>query len=547
MVIHICLKLNQSRYKLLLIPHLIFLQQVFADIDLSLKRADSLCNAGEYAEALHLTLQLIPQIEKSGSCNDLAQIYLAVGRYHYYLRQKTKAISWFKKSNQFSIECNIDSITGKNYRNIGAIYWEIGKPDSANYFLLKAAPYLKKVNLPKELSTLFAILFELHFRTYKDVEMGKKMLDSSAYYSLLCSDKNQQAFYLMKKGIFLMETGKCKEAQSVYREAEEIYKSQKNLDGISYALNGVFSAQGLCNDGKGALQTIQLYIDIRDQIFQNKTAENLARYEATFNIKQKQIENEALKQKNRLLIIIFAFALAFVFFIFLFFYRNQQAKKERLHQEKLRDMQRQSFINMIELQEKERTEFAADLHDGLGHLISAIQLNLSAITVEDERNQNIVQNASKIINTAAVEVRQISHRIMPQSLIELGLVASIHELVNRIEVAQKLHIEFNCMNNFDEIKKDFQIAIYRIVQETLSNMIKHAEASIIKIDLKRDKDVLILEITDNGKGFEEKNLTLSDGIGWQNIRSRVGLFKGTLTVNSKPKMGSQLLMKFPIT
>ncbi|HRG59669.1 MAG TPA: sensor histidine kinase [Bacteroidia bacterium] len=539
--------MKQSYYKLLGVLPLFFFQQLLAEIGLPMKRADSLANAGQYAEALNLTLHLIPQIEKSGSCHELSEIYMLVGRYQYYLRQKPKAISWFKKSNEYSTSCHIDSLIGKNYRNIGAIYWELGKPDSANIFLLKASYFLKKVNLPKELSTLYAILFELHFRSYKDVSMGKNMLDSCAYYSYLCDDQNQQAFYLMKKGIFLMETGKCKEAQLVYRESEKKYRSLKNLDGISYALNGLFSSQALCNDGPGYLGTIQAYNDIRDQIFRNKTAEKLALYEVTFNTKQKQIENEALKQKNQFLIIIFIFAVAFLAFLFFFFYRNQQAKKEKNHQENLRQLQRQSFVQMVELQEKERAEFAANLHDGIGHLISAIQLNLSAIKVEDMRNKEILQNTSKIINTAAVEVRQISHRIMPQSLIELGLVASIDELVNRLEIAQKLHIEFTCDNNFDEMKKDFQIAIYRIVQEVLSNMIKHAEASLITIELKKDNEFVYLHITDNGKGFEEKDLILSDGIGWQNIRSRVDLFNGKLTIISKLKAGSQLLMKFPIT
>lgn len=536
------------RFSLLLILILIFnlRGRAFSNNDNYWKTADSLFNAGLYAEALEETLKGIPQIEKDGSCAEIAHAYLLVGRYNYYLRQKIKAISWFNKSNQVALDCGIDSIVGKNYRNIGAIYWEISKPDSANFNLLTAASYLKKVNQSKELSTLYAILFELHFRTYKDVAKGKQMLDSCEFYALRGNDKSQEAFFLMKKGIFLMETNRCKEAQEVYFKSEKIYRDLNNQEGIAYALNGLAISQALCNEGEASIKSMVMYNGIRDQLFQNKTAENLAKYEARYNTKQKQIENKALKQKNRLLIIISVIAFTLCILIFLIVYFYQQRKKERLHQQKVIELQRQSFLKMMDMQEKERTGFAADLHDGLGHLISAIQLNISALELKDERNLSIVENASKIIKTASNEIRHISHRLMPQSLVDIGLLASIKELVHRLSVSEKLKFELHCEDDLSALKKDFQIALYRIIQEVLSNMMKHAEATLIKIEISTESNILFLKISDNGKGFEPDDLVASDGIGWQNIKSRVDLFKGHLEIVSSKHNGTVLLMNFMI-
>jgi len=150
-------------------------------------RVDSLANAGNFSEALHESLNQLERIEQSGSCAEIAFACLTVGRQHYYLKQKEKAISWFKKSNVISLDCQTDSITGKNFRNIGAIYWEFGNSDSAAYYLEVAQPYLRKAGQPKELSTLFAVLFELHFRSFKDAKAGQRMLDSCRKYSfILC-------------------------------------------------------------------------------------------------------------------------------------------------------------------------------------------------------------------------------------------------------------------------------------------------------------------------------------------------------------------------
>lgn len=505
---------------------------------------DSLANAGNFAEALHESLNQLAAVERSGSCAEIAFAYLTVGRQHYYLKQKDKAISWFKKSNAISLGCKTDSITGKNFRNIGAIYWEMGMTDSAAYFLEMAQPFLRNAGQPKELSTLYAVLFELHFRTFKDVKAGERMLDSCRKYSLLCKDKGQYAFFLMKKGIFLMETGACKEAQLVYKEGEKIYRELNTLEGIAYALNGIMSAQALCSNGPEILETIRSYDAIKDKVFQQKTAENLARYEALFNNRQKQIENDALKQKNKWMMVVFLFALAMLVVFFLWVHRSLQARKERKHQEKLRELQRNSFLNMVSLQEQERAGFAADLHDGIGHLISALQLNLSALETKDERQQQIVKNAKGIIDTASVEVRQISHRLMPQTLLEIGLVASIRELVNRISIAQKVEIDFEAEDNFLQTSKDFQIALYRIVQEVLSNMLQHAAASKICIALRSDGPSVHLSISDNGKGFDEQDLAASDGLGWRNIQSRVDLFKGKLQMNSEKGKGTNLRMEF---
>lgn len=510
----------------------------------SWRRVDSLANIGNYPEALNESLKQLESIESRGSCSEMAFAYLTVGRQHYYLKQKQKAISWFQKSNKLSLECNLDSITGKNYRNIGAIYWEIGMADSSAHYLQMAHPYLKKAGMPKELATLFAIMFELHFRSFKDVKAGERMLDSCRKYSLLCKDRGQYAFYLMKKGIFLMETGACKEAQSVFREGEKIYRELNTLEGIAYALNGLLSAQAYCVPGSEILQSIRNYDAVKDQIFQQKTAENLARYEALFNNRQKQLENDALRQKNQWMIIIFFFALAVLVVLFLFVHRTLQAKKERKHQEKLRELQRNSFLNMLSLQEQERAGFAADLHDGIGHLIAALQLNLSALEPSDERQKQIVSNAKGIIDTAGTEVRQISHRLMPRSLLDLGPVASIRELVNRISVARKINIDFKAEEDFFPASKDFQIALYRIVQEVLSNMLQHAEATQIQMALSSNSHGVRLLISDNGKGFDQNELALSDGLGWRNIQSRVDLFKGKLHIDSKKNHGSTLIFEF---
>jgi two-component system, NarL family, sensor kinase len=248
------------------------------------------------------------------------------------------------------------------------------------------------------------------------------------------------------------------------------------------------------------------------------------------------IKSEDQKRKNQLMLsFVFAGLLAATSF---FVYNRRKLKQKALHQAEIAEQEKIRFKAIIEAEEKERGRIAQELHDGLGQMLSTARLNVAGL--EDsvvEEDKQYLEKSLKIIDDACVEVRNISHNMMPNALMRLGLISAIRELVNNVNSSKTLKIDFSS-NVKESLGKSLDITIYRIVQEVLNNMIKHAKADHINLDLNRNGKNLIINIKDNGIGFNTDELKESKGMGWKNIFSRVSMLNGTIELNSKPKEGT---------
>lgn len=524
----------------------IFFQSLGKENAMDLYRvSDSLFAHGQYAECLQVRFQILNLIEKTGSCDQLSYVFLQIGRSYYYLHNGNEAKVWLKKSLDQAKACKINSLIGKNYRNLGAIFTESGQQDSALLYLKKSAEVLHKLKNPAELASLYAILFELQMRGLKNFREARKCLDSCRLYYGQLKDKNQLAFYHIKEGIYFLETKDCQQAEWYFKKAIQLYKSVSSTEGYIYGLHSLASAQEECGNLKESLNTLKLHNDLRDKVFKEQTARNLALYQTRFETQKKEIENLELKSKNQWLILGFSIGFFLLMGTGFGIYKFREIRLEQQLASAKKEEQRLRFLEVIQAQEMERTRIAAELHDGIGHLMAAIKLNSSALQVSDESNWQILKNTLNIIDQASKEVRQISHQLMPQSLSELGLLASLHELANRINQSGKIQIS---VLNSDPILLDnnTQVAVYRIVQEVLNNTLKHARASEFSIDYITDKQNFTLILKDNGKGLTPEDLEKSRGIGWKNIQSRVELVNGKMDLVSAPLMGIKLEICIPI-
>lgn len=508
------------------------------------KKSDSLFALGLYAECLQERFHILEQVQKEGSCSQLSYSYLQIGRSYYYLHNSAEAKAWLKKSLATARKCQIDSLIGKNLRNIGALFTESGQSDSAISYLNEAGKALHKQDNPAELANLFAIIFEVQMRGLKNFVEARKCLDSCRFYYSQLNDNNQLAFYHIKEGIYHLEMKDCNKAVSYFQKAIELYNTVSSTEGYMYGLSSLASAQEACGNLKESLATLRQHNDLRDKVFKEQTAKNLALYQTRFETQKKEIENLELKSKNQWLILGFGIGFILLIGAGFWFYKYREIVLERRLTVAKREEQRLRFLEVIQAQEKERTRIASELHDGIGHLMAAIKLNSSAIQVSDERNKQILNNTQEIIDQAAKEVRQISHQLMPQSLSELGLLASLNELANRINKGGKIQITV-LKNEPIKLDKATEVAVYRIVQEVLNNTLKHANASEFSIDYVLDEHIFTLILKDNGKGFSLEEMEKTIGIGWKNIRSRVELVNGKMDLFSAPNLGVQLEIIIP--
>jgi two-component system, NarL family, sensor kinase len=179
------------------------------------------------------------------------------------------------------------------------------------------------------------------------------------------------------------------------------------------------------------------------------------------------------------------------------------------------------------------------LHDGVGQIISAALLSLQ----QPNNQNNTNENTAALLKTGYDELRNISHQMIPNSLLKLGLSSALRELINRIN-SNKLQIILEAEGLTVPIEKNVELVLYRVIQEAINNVIKHANASKLFIQLVNDEKNISITIEDNGIGFDKA--TIETGIGLQNMQHRIQFLKGNLFIETAPNKGTVLMVEVPL-
>jgi two-component system sensor histidine kinase UhpB len=198
---------------------------------------------------------------------------------------------------------------------------------------------------------------------------------------------------------------------------------------------------------------------------------------------------------------------------------------------------------VINAQEKERAEIGRELHDNVNQLLASSRLYLNHGLTQPDYDTFILKG-QEFIGMAIEEIRKLSHALVgPNQGNTIGLIDSIDELIYNFRILKDVKIEFNHSGYHEEdTEVGLKLVIYRIIQEQFNNIIKHAEASEVEIELKQEAKSLMLIIMDNGKGFNSAEK--SDGIGLKNIRNRADVYNGTVEIFSSPGNGCKMKIVF---
>ncbi|HNW72217.1 MAG: sensor histidine kinase [Bacteroidales bacterium] len=218
--------------------------------------------------------------------------------------------------------------------------------------------------------------------------------------------------------------------------------------------------------------------------------------------------------------------------------------------EKTKELQLERFGRMrsvIDAEEMERQRLSRELHDGIGQLLIAIKLRLEGLLYQDTKEiKNSIQELKKYLDQIIDEVRRISNNLMPSVLEAFGLVIAFRNLFLDTEELSGLKIHFEAKGDFEKVDKKVKTYIYRLTQEALSNIVKHAEAQRVWITLNRDTGNLVLTIRDDGKGFRTDIAGKEGGNGIHNMRERASLLEGQIEIISFPGKGTTITVEAPI-
>jgi|GEM_PF-1046585 len=468
--------------------------------------------------------------------------------------------------------------------SIGWAYMEDNKPTEAIGFFME----ILKIKSPEEYLNKAIVLDNIAacynmLARYKDAENYAKqgVAESRKINSLtdLANGLNILAGAIYQQGnakqalIYLSEASKVREKvgdpamlASDYMELSDIYRKSHQLNAaVDYAekavaisvknkiplkLESAYGQLAESLDDAGDYKQAAIYykklLNYKDSV--NTAASNKAMAEmlVKYNTQKKIAENLQLKQDNlntrlklvskqRWLAIIAAIAgLIIVISIFTYFFNRNRYKTQLALQQAAE--QKNRVLAVLETEERERKRIAADLHDGVCQMLAAVSLQLN-------NTKQPVTIAQDLLDQAAAEVRSVSHQMSPELLKHYGLVKAIENSLAQLNNSNT-GIEFNFYNLIEHYGADelLQVMIYRAFQELINNVIKHAKATEVNVNLTISEQSAVLMIEDDGVGFNMQSQP--SGLGIKSLTNRVKAFNGILTIDSTPGRGTTVIAKF---
>lgn len=268
-------------------------------------------------------------------------------------------------------------------------------------------------------------------------------------------------------------------------------------------------------------------------------------------INQLELNNERLvnNRKNILLTVIVIISLLIIWLMYSLYRRYKLYKEKQIQQAILKE-QELTASAILQAEENERKRIAEDLHDGVGQLMSAVKMNLSAIHAEipftSKEQENTYQKILNMVDEGCKEVRNVSHSMMPSALLKTGLEEALKQLLNQIN-NNVLKINLYTEGLQKRLESNTETILYRIIQECVNNVLKHAQAKNLDISIISDTNEITVTIEDDGKGFNTNSNSNSEGIGLKNIKTRVSFLKGIVEWSSAHNKGTLVAIHIPVT
>jgi len=315
-----------------------------------------------------------------------------------------------------------------------------------------------------------------------------------------------------------------------------------------------------------AFQYLKRHLVLKDSMRDARVSNHVNYLEALYENNKKERQINALELKNtqkelelvkrNRTIYLGGVSAAFMLLGLGFLYRRSNHKKlmaekeQQMQKEQIKFLERQqqvvSLQSMVNGQETERTRIAKDLHDGLGGLFSTVKMYFSTLEHEQQqlKENELFKKSYEMVDTAATEVRRIAHNMMPEVLLKLGLEQALNDLCGNITASRMLQVQLQVHGMENRLGASTEIMLYRIVQELLNNIAKHAQATEAIVQFLREGNRLSVTVEDNGKGFNTKTADLGKQAGLDSVKSRVDYLNGQISIESETNVGTTVMMDF---
>nr|WP_294944939.1 sensor histidine kinase [uncultured Mucilaginibacter sp.] len=430
----------------------------------------------------------------------------------------------------------------------------------SNIYLCMARVYRDKKEYPKALD--YASLSVKYSRDTKEIDNLTRALhlQSELYYRTGQGDKAldlQDELLNLKDSIYDAKSIKQMQEMQVKYQTEkkqrqiELLSKQSTIQKLELNnQNLVLGHNKLELNNRGLLiKNKDLSLRRAHDQLQAKQLEARTRSQQIVLLnKENTIQKLSINSRNTTIGIIAGLFLLSGIFGGLFYNRNQLKQKALLQTQMLKQQDVLSKA-VIDAEEKERQRIAGDLHDGVGQLFSAVKMNLNGIfervPLARDEDRFLVEKTLALVDESCKEVRSISHQMMPNMLLRSGIASDVKSFIEKID-AESLRVTLDAKGFTDKLESNVEVVLYRVIQETVNNVIKHAKADRLEIKLTRNDTGITAIIADNGIGFNTALKGDFEGIGLKNIATRIEYLKGTVYYTSAKNKGTTVKVWVPV-
>ncbi|WP_118953142.1 tetratricopeptide repeat-containing sensor histidine kinase [Taibaiella helva] len=402
---------------------------------------------------------------------------------------------------------------------------------------------------------------QISYTNLGQLYIAQNNMQTALYYlqkssKLLSSRSNPyyQVPNLVGLGRVYLSLKKYKLAGRYLEDALALSQKSGIGDGLSEAAHYLSDLYAATGNYERAYRFHFEYKKMEDSIRQNEKASEIRQLETRYRIVEKDkklAESRFLRTqqerllKNRNLWILLISVIALLVSIILVVMFRSYGQKQKIQQQHVHTLEKDKQIAvmkaMLEGEEKERGRIAGNLHDGIGSIISAVKMNFSILKLAHFENRDIYNKGMVLLDEAAKEIRATAHNLMPEILVQEGLEAAVRNFCKRMEQSRLLQIECQMNGDFGKIEKDMALLVYRIVQELVSNIVKHAMAAKALVQINYSDGLLMIAVEDNGRGIPGKED--AGGMGLRSIREKVSMLNGLMSVESTAAEGTQVYIE----
>jgi two-component system, NarL family, sensor kinase len=545
---------------------------------------------GKLDSSLLLNKQAIELAGKLTNKKYLASAYANTAASYQYMGKYDSSIANYLAAEKYIIEIGNKGFLITLYSNLANIYQDIEQYEKGLEYAIKSEKIAREENEPNGLSVALvgkAIkLIDLKRFTEAEAALSESMKISKKINNLLV-----YSTCLINMGDIKIKTQQYGQIKEYAEEALKITETLGDADGHNNALRGLaiyylhqkdyaksqqYSLQAfkeasenehrelmqykgayLLSDIALAMQDFDAhhkYRVIADSLevlinageLKEKIEDIQTKYETEKKETKLQLQQSTIRQKNTLNSLLIGAGVT-LFIISLLGYRTFK-QKQKVQQLKITELETEKKLAATEAvlkgEEQERTRLAKDLHDGLGGMLSGIKYSFNTMKgnlIMTPENNQAFERSMDMLDSSIKEMRRVAHNMMPEALVRYGLDVALKDYITEINKSGIVTAVYQSMGmegaNMEQVAS---ITVYRIVQELLNNVMKHAAADRVFVQVLREGEKLIVNVEDNGKGFDTAVTENAGGMGWRNIRSRVELLKGKIDVQSSPGKGASV-------